>query len=50
MVCSLEIVMIVTETAQADVITSAIRKALHIDEPGRGIVFTAAVSKAFGLY
>jgi hypothetical protein len=42
--------MIITETAQAEAIASAIRNALHINEPERGIVFTAAVSQALGLY
>lgn len=45
-----EIVMIIAETAQADAITSAIRESLRIDEPGRGIIFTASVSQACGLY
>ena len=45
-----EIVMIIAETAQADAITSAIRESMRIDEPGRGIIFTAPVSHACGLY
>jgi nitrogen regulatory protein PII len=45
-----EIVMIITESDHADAITSAIRKAVHIDEPGRGIIFTTDVSQALGLY
>ena len=31
-------------------ITSAIRESMRIDEPGRGIIFTAPVSHACGLY
>ncbi|MGI5918059.1 MAG: P-II family nitrogen regulator [Christensenellales bacterium] len=45
-----EIVMIIAEKAQADAITSAIRESMRIDEPGRGIIFTAPVSHACGLY
>jgi nitrogen regulatory protein PII len=45
-----EIVLIITEADQVGNVTDAIRDKLHIDEPGRGIIFTTDVSEALGLY
>ncbi len=45
-----EIVLIISEARQAGSITNAIRDKMQIDEPGRGIIFSADVSKAVGLY
>lgn len=45
-----EIVLIITDEAQVDSVSDAIRKKLKIDEPGKGIVFTTDISRAVGLY
>ena len=45
-----EIVLIIIEASQTDIITNAIREKIKIDEPGRGIIFTTDISRAFGLY
>ena len=45
-----EIVLIITDEAQADSVSDAIRRKLKIDEPGKGIVFTTDISRAVGLY
>ncbi|MDR3277983.1 MAG: P-II family nitrogen regulator [Oscillospiraceae bacterium] len=44
-----EVVLILAEAERADAITGAIREALHIDEPGRGVIFTVGTSKTYGL-
>ena len=45
-----EIVMIVVEGASVETITDAIRKKLHIDEPGNGVVFTVPLDKVCGIH
>ena len=45
-----EIVLIISDAEQAENITRAIREKMRIDEPGRGIIFSADVTKAVGLY
>jgi len=44
-----EIVMILSEKGTTDAIVSSIRNDLKIDEPGKGIIFTLDVGKAYGL-
>ncbi len=45
-----EVVLILTETEAADVISSAVRDALKMDEPGNGIIFIQDVSSVYGIY
>ena len=45
-----EIVLIISGSQKTEAITTSIRKALQIDEPGHGVIFTMDVNKAFGLY
>jgi nitrogen regulatory protein PII len=45
-----EMVLILSKQKNTADITSAIRKALHIDEPNKGIVFTMGVNQAIGLH
>ena len=45
-----EIVLILSEEHATDDIVEAIRKAMHIDEPGKGIMFVLNVAKTYGLY
>jgi len=45
-----EIVMIICKTDMTDAIVSSIREHIHIDEPGKGIIFVLDVNKAYGLY
>jgi nitrogen regulatory protein PII len=44
-----EVVLILAETGLTDAITGAIRAALHIDDPGRGVIFTVKTSETYGL-
>lgn len=44
-----EIVLILTETETTDGILSAIREGLHIEEPGKGLVFVQNVNQTYGL-
>ncbi|WP_010250131.1 P-II family nitrogen regulator [Acetivibrio cellulolyticus] len=44
-----EVVLILAENNLTDAITSSIRNDLKMDEPGNGIIFVQAVSKAYGL-
>lgn len=44
-----EIVMIITEKDKVEGITNAIRNAMHIDEPGKGILFTMNINRVTGL-
>jgi nitrogen regulatory protein PII len=44
-----EIVMILTPAEITEDITNAIRTAMRIDEPNRGIIFITAVDRAIGL-
>lgn len=44
-----EVVLIISETALADVIVEKIRKDFHIDEPGMGILFTVNLKETYGL-
>ena len=45
-----EIVMIICRNDLADSIVSSIRELIHIDEPGKGILFILNVNKTYGLY
>lgn len=45
-----EIVMTIVKTEAAEGVVRAIRDALHIDEPGKGVMFVIDVSQAIGLY
>lgn len=45
-----EIVMIIIEKVKSDKIITAINNAAHIDEPGKGILFTMDVNRTSGLY
>ncbi len=45
-----EIVMMIIEKEKSDKIIKSIREALHIDEPGKGIMFAMDVSKTTGLF
>jgi nitrogen regulatory protein PII len=44
-----EIVLIIASASLAESITGAIREQLHVDDPGKGIIFTTDVTRAFGL-
>lgn len=44
-----EIVIILSEADKTDQIVSAIRDAMQIDEPGRGIIFVQNVNKTYGI-
>jgi len=45
-----EVVLIIAKTEVVPKITDEIRKDLHIDEPGRGIIFISDVSQTYGLF
>lgn len=45
-----EIVMIICKNDLTDSIVSSIREHIHIDEPGKGIIFILNVNKTYGLY
>lgn len=45
-----EIVMIISEKNKSDNIIAAINKAMQIDAPGKGILFTMDVNKTSGLF
>ena len=45
-----EMVMIVTAREAAEGIIASIRERMHIDEPGKGIIFMLDVEQAHGLY
>lgn len=45
-----EIVMIIIEKAKTDDVVNAIKNAVHVDEPGKGILFTMDVNRASGLF
>lgn len=45
-----EIVMIISNKAKSDNIITAIKDSFHIDEPGKGILFTVDVNKTSGLF
>ena len=40
---------VITEKKNTDHIVNAIRKLVHIDEPGKGIIFVQDVIQAYGL-
>jgi nitrogen regulatory protein PII len=44
-----EIVMIIIEKDRAENVVNAIRDAMHIDEPGKGIMFTMDINRVTGL-
>lgn len=44
-----EIVMMIIEKEKSDKIIKAIKEAMHIDEPGKGVMFAMDVSKTTGL-
>ena len=45
-----DLVMILAKDDIHEDIIASIRERLHIDEPGKGIIFTVGVSEAYGLY
>ncbi|MDD4213111.1 MAG: P-II family nitrogen regulator [Bacilli bacterium] len=45
-----EIVLIIAQNDKVDDITNVIRKELHIDEPGKGIIFVTEVTQTIGLF
>lgn len=45
-----EIVMTIVEREKSDNIIKAIKEAMHIDEPGKGIMFVMDVNKTSGLF
>lgn len=45
-----EIIMIIIEKDKSDNVISAIKSASHIDEPGKGVLFTIDVNKTSGLF
>lgn len=45
-----DIVMILAQDSLVEPISTAIKKALKIDEPGMGIMFVLDINKTFGLY
>ncbi len=45
-----EIVLILSEESITDAIVKSISECLHIEEPGKGVLFVLNVSKTFGLY
>lgn len=44
-----EMVMIIIEKEKSDKVINAIKEAMHIDEPGKGVMFAMDVSKTSGL-
>ena len=45
-----EIVIILSKTEDVDKIVSSIKNEMKIDEPGKGIIYTQDIKKAYGLY
>lgn len=45
-----EIVLIISEPSGTEKIVQSIRDELHVDEPGKGIVYVQDVTQAYGLY
>jgi nitrogen regulatory protein PII len=45
-----EIVIILSETSMTQAIVTSIRKELHMDEPGKGIIYIQDVNKTYGIY
>jgi len=45
-----EIVLIIAETSLTEPITNAIREAVGIDEPGKGIILVSGIEEVFGLF
>ncbi|WP_066638995.1 P-II family nitrogen regulator [Desulfolucanica intricata] len=45
-----EMVLIISKNELTDSIVSSIREHIHIDEPGKGIIFILDVNKTYGLY
>ena len=45
-----EIVIILSKVEDVDKIVSSIKNELKIDEPGKGIIYTQDIKKAYGLY
>lgn len=45
-----EIVMIIIDKSKSDAIIKAIKESFHIDEPGKGVLFTVDVNKTSGLF
>lgn len=45
-----EIVMIIIEKEKSDNVINAIKETMHIDEPGKGVMFVMDVSKTSGLF
>lgn len=45
-----EIVIILAKTEDTDKIITSIKDDLKIDEPGKGIIYTQEINKAYGLY
>ncbi len=45
-----EIVMILIDKAKASYVIEAINNKLHVDEPGKGVLFTMDVNKTSGLF
>jgi nitrogen regulatory protein PII len=45
-----EIVLILSESDKTEGIVESIRQHLHIDEPGKGIIYIQEVNKTYGLY
>ena len=45
-----EIVIILSKTDDVDKIVSSIKNEMKIDEPGKGIIYTQDIKKAYGLY
>ena len=45
-----EVVIILSKTEEVDKIINSIKDDLKIDEPGKGIIYTQEINKAYGLY
>lgn len=45
-----EIILIVAKNDRVDAITKAIREEMHIDDPGKGIIFVTEVTQTIGLF
>ncbi|MEL7565934.1 MAG: P-II family nitrogen regulator [Dehalobacterium sp.] len=45
-----EMVLIISKNDLTDSIVSSIREHIHIDDPGKGIIFILDVNKTYGLY
>ncbi len=45
-----EIVLILSEVEATDAIVASIRESLHIDEPGKGIIYIQNVNNTYGIY